>query len=813
MIVRLESFIRKARQWISPSEWTVRLLGLSRSPDEKTEPGLVMIQIDGLSRAQLETAIDNGRMPFLKRLREKEGYDLHTFYSGLPASTPAIQGELFYGVKSVVPAFSFKDRATGNVVRMFDPEPTASIEKVLQEKNPGLLQGGSSYANIFSGGAEESHFCPATFGWDHFTKSANPLSLIGFFLSQAFSLLRTGALLILEFVLAWTDCIRGLIDGRNLWKELKFVPTRVAISILLRDLVTLGASMDVARGLPIVHLNFIGYDEQAHRRGPGSKFAHWTLKGIDDSIRRIFNAARMSHRRDYDTWIYSDHGQEETLPYPVENGKSVHAAVAEVFKEFGLPPRMVKKDQRGIQFERSKWLGTSFLNWLVGDTENSDSQDNSRIVVTAMGSLGHLYTPEPLSPEDRDRLAERLVEEANIPLVLVPSNPGEAQGWTRAGLFNLPRDAKKILGNEHPFLEEAAQDLASLTHHRDAGDLIISGWRLGQTSISFPMENGSHTGPGAEETRGFALLPLTSPLAENPDKDYLRPLDLREAALHVLGRHPVPQPRFRRRRKNGLTLRIMTYNVHFCINMDGKISPNRIAKVIAHYDPDIVCLQELDVDRARTGWVDQAQVIAQQLEMEYHFAPAIHLEEGKYGNAILSRLPMRLVHAAPLPVIPDRPDIEPRGALWAVVTLEGQEIQLFNTHFGLRPQERLIQVEALLGEEWLGHPDCLGPVILCGDFNAQPRSRVCRKIRRRLHDAQWTLDDHRPQRTFFGHYPVGRIDHVFVSPGIRVRGIEVPRTALTRIASDHLPLIVEVDIANDQAGPQPTEKKQIKSNS
>jgi len=384
MIVRLESFLRKVRQWISPSEWTVRLLGLSRSPDEKTEPGLVMIQIDGLARTQLETAIGNGKMPFLKWLREKEGYDLHPFYSGLPASTPAIQGELFYGVKGVVPAFSFKDRTTGNVVRMFDPEPAGSIEKMLQEQDPGLLKGGSSYANIFSGGAEESHFCPATFGWDHFTKSARSLSSIGFFLSQAFSLLRTGALLLLEFFLAWVDCIRGLIDGKNLWKELKFVPTRVAISILLRDLVTIGACMDVARGLPIVHLNFIGYDEQAHRRGPGSRFAHWTLKGIDDSIRRIFHAARMSHRRDYETWVYSDHGQEETLPYPVENGKTVHEAVADVFKEFGLPPHMVKKDQRGIQFERSRWLGASFLNWLVGDNENEDSQDASRIVVTAI---------------------------------------------------------------------------------------------------------------------------------------------------------------------------------------------------------------------------------------------------------------------------------------------------------------------------------------------------------------------------------------------------------------------------------------------
>lgn len=808
MIARLESFFRKARKLISPSEWTVHLLGLSRSTHAETEPGLVIIQIDGLSRTQLETAMDSGKMPFLKQLREKEGYDLHSFYSGQPASTPAIQGELFYGVKCVVPAFSFKDRATGQVVRMFDPEPTADIQKILQEKDPGLLKDGSSYANIFSGGAEESHFCPATFGWDHFTKNTNPLSLIGFFLSQAFSLLRTGALLVLEFFLAWVDCIRGLIDGKNLWKELKFVPTRVAISILLRDLVTIGACMDVSRGLPIVHLNFIGYDEQAHRRGPGSKFAHWTLKGIDDSIRRIANAARMSHRRDYETWMYSDHGQEESIPYPVENGKTVHEAVAAVCKEYGLPPHTQKKDQRGIQFERSRWLGASFLNWLVGDNENEDSQEDDRIVVTAMGSLGHIYIPLPLNTEDRDRLAQQLIDEATIPLVLVPSNPGEATGWTRAGKLTLPQDAAKILGDRHPFLEETARDLVSLTHHRDAGDLIISGWRQGQTSLSFALENGSHTGPGPEETRGFALLPVTSPLAENPDKHYLRGLDLREAALHILGRHPSPiKPRFRRRRQNGLSLRVMTYNIHRCISMDGKISPARIAKVIAHYDPDIVCLQEIDVGRVRTGSVDQAHVIAQELEMHYHFSPALQVEEEMYGNAILSRYPMRLVHAASLPSIPNRPGLETRGALWVVINVEGQDIQLLNTHFGLREQEKTLQANALTGKEWLAHPDCRAPVIICGDFNALPRSRVCRKIRRRFLDAQLTLDDHRPQRTFYGRFPVGRIDHVFVSPDIKVRGIEVPRTALTRIASDHLPLIVEVDVPKNQCFSPKTQKR------
>ncbi len=136
-------------------------------------------------------------------------------------------------------------------------------------------------------------------------------------------------------MIAVVDVVRGLIDGRDLLKELMFVPTRVVICILLRELITIGAELDASRGLPIIHLNYLGYDEQAHRRGPKSRFAHWSLKGIDGCISRIWHAAKRSNRRSYDIWVYSDHGQEEVIPYSVLWGRSLDKAVAEVFERGG----------------------------------------------------------------------------------------------------------------------------------------------------------------------------------------------------------------------------------------------------------------------------------------------------------------------------------------------------------------------------------------------------------------------------------------------------------------------------------------------
>jgi hypothetical protein len=104
MIGHLEHIFSKTLRWFSRSEWGIRLAGLSKSTGAESDPGLVMIQVDGLSQAQLEAALKKGKMPFLNRLIQQEGYRLHTHFPGVPTSTPAIQGELFYGVKRVVPA-------------------------------------------------------------------------------------------------------------------------------------------------------------------------------------------------------------------------------------------------------------------------------------------------------------------------------------------------------------------------------------------------------------------------------------------------------------------------------------------------------------------------------------------------------------------------------------------------------------------------------------------------------------------------------------------------------------------------------------
>lgn len=237
------------------------------------------------------------------------------------------------------------------------------------------------------------------------------------------------------------------------------------------------------------------------------------------------------------------------------------------------------------------------------------------------------------------------------------------------------------------------------------------------------------------------------------------------------------------------TLRILTYNIHSCLGSDGQRLPERIAHVIAPLRPDIVALQEVDVNRPRSGNLDQAHRIAHFLGMACHFHPSFQVAEEQYGNAVLSRFPMRLVKAGPLPG-PRR--LEPRGVLWVAVTWQGMELQVFNTHLGLLPAERHLQIQALMGSDWLDHPSCRDPVILCGDLNVPPRAGLCQRLRRRLADAADTARHRHLRGTFPSRFPLVRLDHIFVSLGLDVVRVEVSSGRLTRMASDHLPLLAEL---------------------
>ena len=799
MIIKLELFLRRIRRYLSRSRWVVSLLKLPRRKTQPHEPGLVILQIDGLSRTQLERALRHGRMPFLRELLDREEYRLLSNCSGVPSTTPAVQGELLYGEPQAVPAFNFIDRETGTERVLFEASSANAIAAELEEQNgAGLLRNGASYSNVFAGGADEARFCSQTLSLENWLKRANPFSVLFMLILHAVTLGRIVSLVFIEAVLGIYDFTCGVFGKHRLLPELKFALSRIGICILLRELVRLMVKADIVSGLPVIYANFLGYDEQAHRRGPSSAFAHWSLKGIDGTIKDIFRTATRAYSREYHIIVLSDHGQEATVSYRRKYGIPIQDRITELCAKSGIantvepestPPAADRRHRARHYFRLAQKLTKRFPRGPRKDLP---------VRVTAMGPLGHVYLQTPVSYEERLRLARLLVsEEAEVPWVFIqyPQNDGVLAVSAHCETV-LSEDPARVLGADHPFLPEAGKDLATLCYHKNAGDLIIWGGGAPGEFITFAKaEAGSHGGPGAEEMNGFFMHPPE--MQPELINGYVRPIIIRDTILNWIAaahqRYLINQQHHGHAKR----LRVVTYNIHSCIGMDGKIMPERIAAVLRRLRPDLVALQEVDSGRERSFYHDQLASIAAKMNMQHVYFPLVKEKGGEYGIAVLSRYPFETVQLEAFDSPEGRRYPEERGLVWVRVNIPGGSFHFMNTHFGLLGWEQMEQVAQLVGNDCLGSIPPAEKVVLCGDFNSLPGSKPYSILAEKLHDVQRLVPDHKPLPTFFGRRPTFRIDHIFVSHGIKANRIKIPRSSMVRTASDHLPLCADIEIQWD----------------
>ncbi len=513
------SFMRLWRWWrqtFARHELLRRLVTCTPRAAPAQGSGLVMIQIDALSRRQFDAALDAGEMPFLRTMLRDRGYRLYSHYSGMPSTTPAVQGEILYGVRAAVPAFEYYDAECGERVSMLEPHAARAVELRLAHAHRGALAGGSVYAGIYGGSAAETHFCASDLQPARLWRPANPLVLAATFLLYFPSFVRIVLLAFVELLVAQYDALRGWWQARYLWDELKMTYVRAGVCVALREWSTLGVMIDAARGLPVIQVTYLGYDEQAHHRGPASRYAHWSLQGIDGCIRRIYNAAQRSNPGCYRFLIYSDHGQEAVRFYEEETGDDLGAAIEGALNGAVAGTRPFRLDTRNERAERLAGLAFIGLRRMAEHLRGPRLAAQRGLRVCAQGPLGHVYCQPPLDDSARTRCAEALVYAARVPLVLAVVN-GEVHAWNTAGAHRLPSDAAAIFGKDHPFLANVARDMADVVRHEDAGELVLSGWRTDNPPLTFARERGAHGGPGYEETHGFALMHPAIALPEDAD--------------------------------------------------------------------------------------------------------------------------------------------------------------------------------------------------------------------------------------------------------------------------------------------------------
>jgi endonuclease/exonuclease/phosphatase family metal-dependent hydrolase len=230
-------------------------------------------------------------------------------------------------------------------------------------------------------------------------------------------------------------------------------------------------------------------------------------------------------------------------------------------------------------------------------------------------------------------------------------------------------------------------------------------------------------------------------------------------------------------------LRLVSWNVHGCVGTDRRFDPERTAAVLGSLRPDVALLQEVGDSRGIHPPVDQAQSLASALGLTCALGITLPGDPHGYGNATLTRLPVLDSEIWDLSVR----GREPRCCLRVVVGHDDFRLTTVNVHLGLGLHERKRQLDILL-EEALEGVD--GPMVMGGDFNDFPPGRVSHALASRFRDVASRL---RPRCTFPSGWPFLRLDRVYAL-ALGVARVSTDRSPEARAASDHLPLVVDLDV-------------------
>ncbi len=234
------------------------------------------------------------------------------------------------------------------------------------------------------------------------------------------------------------------------------------------------------------------------------------------------------------------------------------------------------------------------------------------------------------------------------------------------------------------------------------------------------------------------------------------------------------------------SLRIATYNIHRCRGLDGRTRPERIVAVLSAIDADVVALQEVVGAGPRGG--GHAEEIGAALGMGWMMSSARLLRGHQFGNTVLSRLPItrHIEHDVSWKTC------EPRRLQRVDIAVNGSTLHIYNVHLGTALLERRHQAERLA--EIVTNRHVPGPKLVLGDFNEWMKGLVTSTLSARLNSVDLRNFLSR-RRTYPGVFPLLHLDHIYYAGHVEIVGVELPRTRLALVASDHLPLVADVRVS------------------
>jgi uncharacterized membrane protein YvlD (DUF360 family) len=478
-------------------------------------PGLLFLEIDGLSLTVLERAMRDGATPNMARWLASGHFRLDEWETDLSSQTGASQAGILLGSNENVPAFRWVEKETGKVMSCSSPPDCAVIEQRLACGNGLLVDGGASRGNLFSGEADAAILTASRISAE---RRANP----GYraFLANGFNVTRLLVLffweVIIEYVAATQQRRRDVRPRGHRGGRYPYL--RGGMCVGVRDLIVFAVLTDMMRGRPVVYATFSSYDEVAHHSGLERSDTLEALRKLDQQFGRIERARRYAPRP-YKLVVLSDHGQTQGATFKQRNGYELRELVERSLSG-GRVARLAEREEN----EATVGHAVSEATGRQQDTRES-GVGNRDAVVLASGNLGLIYLmeePRRLSMEEiEDRhpqLLQTLRRHPHIGFLMVRSREHGAMVLGGTGTNYL--EENRVEGDDPLalFSSRAPAHLLRADGFRHVPDILVNSFYDShfEQGCAFEELISFHGGLGGPQTRPFILHPAELPMPPQP---------------------------------------------------------------------------------------------------------------------------------------------------------------------------------------------------------------------------------------------------------------------------------------------------------
>ena len=484
-----------------------------RKTEIKDYPGVIIVEIDGLSYEVLCEAVERGDMPTVKEMIDSDNYNLRMWETDLSSQTGASQAGILHGNNEGIVAFRWIEKSNGNqMMQCSGITKVPELEQRISDGNGLLVDNGASRSNLFSGDTDNVIF---TFSkildfkklynnawYSVFSNPSNFARIIALFFAD----------IIREI---WSQIAHSIKNIRpRINRGITYIPTRAATNVFMREINTSTLIGDMMVGdVDVAYSTYLGYDEIAHHSGVRDNDAWFALREMDKQIKHLTNANKYCPR-DYQFVIQSDHGQT--------NGATFTQRYGETFENFVkslLPEDMTvfAKMTSNEDHFAGDYTPFSRKNKKIKKEKKEEQELNdSEVIVLASGNLAMIYftqwsqrlTYEELNKYFPD-LIQGIINNEYVGFILVKSQEHGDLAIGKNGTYFL--DSGEIEG-ENPlegFGDNIVMHLKRTSSFEHTPDILVNSFYDEEADEVCAFEElvGSHGGVGGDQSKPFILYP------------------------------------------------------------------------------------------------------------------------------------------------------------------------------------------------------------------------------------------------------------------------------------------------------------------